>query len=243
MRNMTSSSDRLPAIAAVMARVKGKASMTPVAGLWQDTLTENLHWTGRIECLVLPFASYVAPSWSWASVDGPVHWTLGVADGLPATEKKWDLKLLDLACQSSSTWDSNLRGYINVEGRLVPSVLYSLKRDSDLARRKSTKYMLCLQGTSEWQDFYNDVGLEARTSEFWPHYGTVCRKSPDSPEDEGDWYSECATLLLVVTGPTAAGLVIARSIRDPNCWERIGLLLRCPVKPFLGQTRTKVRIE
>lgn len=41
----------------------------------------------------------------------------------------------------------------------------------------------------------------------------------------GGWYSECGGLLIIATGPTAAALVIARSVRDPNYSERIGLIV------------------
>ncbi len=64
--NITNPSDRLPALAGIVGRIKQKRTGRYVAGLWEETIVSDLLWhvaTSRPK----PSTRY-APSWSWASV-------------------------------------------------------------------------------------------------------------------------------------------------------------------------------
>lgn len=80
-RNITRSSDRLPAITSVMTRIaETHVSRTPLWGMWRETLHTGIMWSvdgcgkysGLHACHVHPERR--APSWSWASVEGPVQY-------------------------------------------------------------------------------------------------------------------------------------------------------------------------
>jgi hypothetical protein len=78
-RNITHSSDRLPAIEGLAQEVRRRHGYMYVAGLWKEDLIHGLLWTAlrgndkntnaKALIRVVPSA---APSWSWASVEGPV---------------------------------------------------------------------------------------------------------------------------------------------------------------------------
>jgi hypothetical protein len=79
-RNLTYPADKLTAFSAVAKAVKREGRY--LAGLWESDLPFNLLWkvyhvyfplAGEIDKRQVRPATYRAPSWSWASVDGEVH--------------------------------------------------------------------------------------------------------------------------------------------------------------------------
>lgn len=81
-RNMTFSSDRLAALSGYAKSVSFKTESShsegtpPVssypAGLWSDSILHDLLWRVSFPWKYRP-APYRAPTWSWASIDSPVH--------------------------------------------------------------------------------------------------------------------------------------------------------------------------
>lgn len=74
-RDISFSSDRLPALEGLAQEVKRRHGYTYVAGLWKEDLINGLLWTAHqgtnSKALVRVVPSAV-PSWSWASVEGPI---------------------------------------------------------------------------------------------------------------------------------------------------------------------------
>ncbi|CZR63512.1 uncharacterized protein PAC_13409 [Phialocephala subalpina] len=71
-RTLTFEKDKLPAVAGIVEEFKSIITDKPLLGLWQGDLLTGLLWqtaepTTRIEHTGIP-------SWSWASVNGPVNW-------------------------------------------------------------------------------------------------------------------------------------------------------------------------
>ncbi|EIW62676.1 HET-domain-containing protein, partial [Trametes versicolor FP-101664 SS1] len=91
-RKLGEASDKLVACGALAEAFHRILSSDYLAGLWRDTLLHDLLWRRApdamsITDLVRP-AEYRAPSWSWASVDGPVSmlpWDYG-ADATAVAE-------------------------------------------------------------------------------------------------------------------------------------------------------------
>ncbi|KAJ8515019.1 hypothetical protein ONZ45_g7502 [Pleurotus djamor] len=86
-RQLSVPADKLLAIGG-LARTCAKilrASGGYVAGIWGYDLFTSLGWEVRAEDLKPRLPGYVAPTWSWASVAGPVqpraHWTQTVGNG------------------------------------------------------------------------------------------------------------------------------------------------------------------
>ncbi|KAH9850122.1 heterokaryon incompatibility protein-domain-containing protein [Lenzites betulinus] len=73
-RKLTNPSDKLVACGAVAAAFQRVLHSDYLAGLWRDTLLDDLLWyNGREGSFLSRPEMYRAPSWSWASVDGGVQ--------------------------------------------------------------------------------------------------------------------------------------------------------------------------
>lgn len=75
--SLTVPADRLPAISAV-ARLFYEEMKSPyIAGLWKEGLWYTLCWYRRnSENRASREGPYIAPSWSWASVNAPIWWLI-----------------------------------------------------------------------------------------------------------------------------------------------------------------------
>jgi len=68
-RKITIEEDRLPAISGIAREISAQTNMTYIAGLWKEDFHRGLLWTTSNEGL--PYTRYIAPSWSWASIQFP----------------------------------------------------------------------------------------------------------------------------------------------------------------------------
>lgn len=75
-RNLTKLSDRLPAIQSTAAEMASSTRDTYLsfAGMWKNNLQRDLLWQVKDGPTARPH-SYIAPTWSWASVNAKVHWS------------------------------------------------------------------------------------------------------------------------------------------------------------------------
>ncbi|KAK4159284.1 heterokaryon incompatibility protein-domain-containing protein [Cladorrhinum sp. PSN259] len=75
--HLTYASDKLPALSGLADQIQRSSNQTYIAGMWQETLVLDMCWyLPRIagKPPKRPYATYQAPSWSWASVNGPVEY-------------------------------------------------------------------------------------------------------------------------------------------------------------------------
>jgi hypothetical protein len=72
-RNLPRAGDKFPALSNIARLIASQSNDTYVAGLWRSNLVEGLTWqaTGYVKGRTSEPSSYRAPSWSWASIDGP----------------------------------------------------------------------------------------------------------------------------------------------------------------------------
>lgn len=76
-QEMTLTSDKLIALSAIAQTYSqtGDDYGTYLAGLWKEMMPNCLMWYGPWNVSRCRLVEYRAPSWSWASVDGPVKWS------------------------------------------------------------------------------------------------------------------------------------------------------------------------
>ncbi|KAF8865683.1 HET-domain-containing protein [Acephala macrosclerotiorum] len=74
-RNLTVISDKLPAIQSTAAEMASSINDTylPFAGMWEKHLQFDLLWQAKDGPTSRP-DNFIAPTWSWASVNAKVHW-------------------------------------------------------------------------------------------------------------------------------------------------------------------------
>jgi hypothetical protein len=75
-RKLTFQSDVLPAISGMAKLVQQSTGDTYLAGLWKSTLLTGLLWESNwdMNYATIQPPEYLAPSWSWASIVGPIHY-------------------------------------------------------------------------------------------------------------------------------------------------------------------------
>ncbi|KAF9893504.1 hypothetical protein FE257_010816 [Aspergillus nanangensis] len=80
-RQLTVTTDRLPAISGIASVVQEITKSEYIAGLWSDNLLSDLAWQSAIiatvedASTVFPLEEYRAPSFSWASIEHKVSYT------------------------------------------------------------------------------------------------------------------------------------------------------------------------
>ncbi|KAL8868357.1 MAG: hypothetical protein Q9198_008207 [Flavoplaca austrocitrina] len=84
-RDLTIESDRLPALSGLASRFSNLWGCAYYAGLWEKKLMEGLCWFVRDPSTSIFIESY-APSWSWASLIGPVFHYDSPFDIIPGVE-------------------------------------------------------------------------------------------------------------------------------------------------------------
>ncbi|KAH8586945.1 heterokaryon incompatibility protein-domain-containing protein [Bisporella sp. PMI_857] len=122
-RNLTFSKDTLPAISGIAREFAAKTRYEYCAGLWKQDMLRGLLWTARgpaRDGTARPHETYVAPSWSWASIRScnegrqiVVHHTF---DGTMKTNRKHDAKVV--SCDVAPLVPGDIYGQV-ISGTLV----------------------------------------------------------------------------------------------------------------------------
>ena len=77
IRELTFESDKLPAVSGVAKQIQGRTNSAYLAGLWKENLPMELCWSVDYVSIdsspLLQSETYIAPSWSWASVNGALN--------------------------------------------------------------------------------------------------------------------------------------------------------------------------
>jgi hypothetical protein len=73
MRDLSWSSDKLPAISGLAHQIARRTNAEYLAGLWRQDLPFGLLWQASHGKGTRVTDKWRAPSWSWASIDGPVN--------------------------------------------------------------------------------------------------------------------------------------------------------------------------
>ena len=231
-RNITRPSDRLPAMQSVMKRIEKIRGWSPLWGLWKHAIAESLSWkskepssfTGEHWSRTNP--GHYAPSWSWASVDGPISYvSVRALDTLSkgnADPMIYDLQVLEL---------DPARGLIKAAARVRTVTLICRIFNFGKKRNPSEKdlryeYMLLNAHTSgEPFPIYPDVALKPWTKNF--DDGTSITTPVRVPRNETpptkSWSAKCTCLLVGMQKLRCHVLILGGSQRENGCWERVGM--------------------
>jgi hypothetical protein len=115
---LTVPEDKLIALSGIAKHVMSVINATYVAGMWKEYLGESLLWcTWNHDSSSRP-VRYRAPSWSWASIDGPVctWWTLMCSKNLVQVEVK-DVVLIHATEDPTGAVTG---GWLDLRGSLKP---------------------------------------------------------------------------------------------------------------------------
>ncbi|KAI8724347.1 HET domain-containing protein [Fusarium sp. LHS14.1] len=229
-RDITRQSDRLPAMDSVMKRIAQSQGWSPLWGMWANTLVESLGWQsknsdkfGKLTCRTNP-GNY-APSWSWASVDGPISYvaTRGLGDFEANDPMIYDVEIRSVNAAS---------GLIRVAGHAISvelscQVEITEPEDNVAGERDVKHHYEVLRVYNNGQSFpmHPDVHLRpGNINASGQNVMTVVRLPHSEKPPETSWTANCLCLLVGNMRLRAQVLFLGGSLRQERAWERIGMV-------------------
>lgn len=134
-RHLTVFTDKLPALSGLAAAIREykPANCRYLAGLWEDNFLSDMQWSsgdGTFKAIKnRRYPEYVAPTWSWASVAGPVSYHAAPYERHSTEHNAYDseyvLKILDISVQISADdpFGAVKQAILTCTARLVPGLL------------------------------------------------------------------------------------------------------------------------
>jgi hypothetical protein len=246
-RDITRSSDRLPALGSVMERIRAATGWTPLFGLWKERLRQTLCWESENNSFLTPGKgrmnpTHNAPTWSWASVNGRITWPVDADNSFEP-----DFEILEHPSEANNN-------ALKISGLSTICVVFLSTHQtkpwvevSDVPLRASGQYYFVkLPGDPDNPHiFKQDVPLE-------PSEVTVpnakaehsVRRIPfgSTQQQPDEWISLCFCLYMGFSKGYHYGMLIGNSERVPGAWERLGIVSDFPFEAFEHGKREEIVI-
>lgn len=229
-RQLTRDTDKLPALAGLAAAVRSykPATCRYLAGLWEDNFLSSMAWTpgsSHIQTFTTNerYSDYIAPTWSWASVAGPVRFLISPlkkpnsassehssksssSTKCDRTIAKYAMQVLDIHVQTSTNdpFGAVKHAVLKCTAGLLSAWL-APPSDPDDARGK--RFALCTRGGRAFGEMLFDTTQEAQ------YHG----------QDGKNVF--CICLGVLALGGNNAGLVILPTGNRENEFRRVGIAL------------------
>ncbi|KAI5458801.1 heterokaryon incompatibility protein-domain-containing protein [Mariannaea sp. PMI_226] len=131
-RCLTKPSDKLIAMAGLVSIISSRYCLKPskyLGGLWLDHLPKDLLWYVCGDGPHKRIASYRAPSWTWASIDGGIKFVS--FDQWPSYQFKASVSILEARCDPKATdpFGQLVDGFILLVGKLAEVCMVSLSQN------------------------------------------------------------------------------------------------------------------
>ncbi|KAL9616842.1 MAG: hypothetical protein Q9160_008332 [Pyrenula sp. 1 TL-2023] len=122
-RGLSETVDKLPAISGLAKLIQEASNSDYLAGLWSDDLIHGLLWTSlkRLGTPNRRVPQYRAPTWSWASIDGPVQYHTWA---LPRFEVTCRVLGGTCATKGPDPFGQVSSGAVQIRGLTVPAVVH-----------------------------------------------------------------------------------------------------------------------
>jgi hypothetical protein len=218
-RDLTVSTDKLPAISGIASKIKQAAGSRYLAGIWENNLASDLLWSANQSALLNAqyFAPdvYHAPSYSWASLSTPVSfYTPDDEEGETLTPS------ITLVSSSISVTGLNPLGSvtdaaITLRGPTTRAVLCSAQREG------IWEYTLLIKGTSAIRIAHDCLLVEniAEGGSKVPESTVRRARCGDRPSD---FKAPVLCLGVARFADWASGVVLCISMESDGSWERLG---------------------
>ena len=199
-RNLTKDADRLPAISALARQFRHHFGMGSYrAGIWTAFVPMMLSWISAPgQSFHRRGKGYTAPSWSWASIVGPIDWNYhdfwdewgnDTPDG-PYFEGNW---AINVEAEEQDDFGRVLSGQLTFSSPVLHVRVH--EADAQLQLDLTTEHTLLL-----------DVSGPAGALEVRPGEEVVC------------------AFLETIRGWPMLVLVLKMSMKVPGCFERVGMV-------------------
>lgn len=117
---LTRAEDKLVAISGLAKRVQPFLGDEYLAGLWKESLLSELLWRVQREHCNKKIASYRAPTWSWASVEGRIKFNSEISD---LTLQVVTVLASGVTVATADVTGQVTDGFIRLSGRLLPALI------------------------------------------------------------------------------------------------------------------------
>lgn len=227
LRELTFPSDRLTAFSGIASIFcSSPTSGEYLAGVWENYLLSGLAWSVGENSQIYEYGGFDleftskrqegehAPSWSWASVTGPItFWSVTVTK-----EPEWDISVRDIRFKTRgvNVYGSPAEAALDFTGRLLRITIGEPKfGDSMLPRFKvffpDSQKVRFYANPDIWDEHYYHFGQEDRyylLSIF--HY-----KDDNRPQNNSVFATSAAALALILKVVTG----------ENDCYERVACVL------------------
>ncbi|KAH6974821.1 heterokaryon incompatibility protein-domain-containing protein [Ilyonectria destructans] len=243
-RDITRPSDRLPAMETVMKRVEKNTGWTPCWGLWTNSMIEGLAWSSygplrqdAHQCRMNP--GHYAPTWSWASVDGPIDYSAMQPAPLMGSVR-WDLE-----CRSLDSVSGLARFYGHLILLNIHAKVERQKNPPPGQPQFNYEYKVT-RGTSEDEGLVvtPDVPLKPGSGVFnGQAFSSAMRVPYGEAIPTETWSSTCACMLVGNKKQGAVVLFLGHSLRHSGTWERIGMGSGLNTAAFRNSPRQLINVS
>lgn len=121
LRSLTKASDKLPASGGLAKWMQQYVGGAYAAGLWKEYFVHCLLWIAEDE--TSRPSEYRAPSWSWASVEGPVsYWKFLHKEDILSFRSTLSFVQVELHTSTESSYGEIQGGKVQLEGWLTEQV-------------------------------------------------------------------------------------------------------------------------
>jgi hypothetical protein len=229
--SLTKMRDKLPALSGIAEQIKSLRDGSYLAGLWSDTLVEDVLWH-RLDALTgRPTEKWRAPTWSWANIEGPVRYfdaphvqeTPGLTTSMDYVQTLSFVYISTreraIRISTENPFGELTSAHLVLRGPLVPVAVFDQRSSSSRtlhrrrqAMRRQTLRSVHYEFRFEQSDstnsypFFADYDLQKLDATFADARFSALRVATD---DSGDEY---AMLLKCIH-------------EEQSIWERIGLFM------------------
>lgn len=226
-RQLTYATDRLPAMAGLAARYQQLSGHRYVAGLWKETLLEDMLWASEAHTSYARPPEYLAPTFSWASITGPVSFPN--IDPYIDPNSMYHTTVVDVSTSlnnSNNPLGEVIDGYVTLEG---PGFQAMFRRVEGLETP-----LLEFPCSKPTYSFRSDASIAPGS-----HLPSSQSNGTAQQASIGDEYGPVLCLIVcskrALGPPTVYCLVLGLSRRSSSAYERLGLLSLNPHDMIRGE--------
>lgn len=230
---LTQEKDKLPAIACIVAQIQHTSTSKYFAGLWDYDIAKGLLWLAAEGVTLRRPQVRRAPSWSWASWDGPIRFLFlnKSTDSTSRADFLTSPRLLDFP-ETEQEADDSLETFFKRKARneLLPGSFPSDESDSSYETDQFETIQISVQLIEVQADTYEQTGESDLAGLYtWQGYSVLGKAERRSRwvvlDDEttiDPWERVWFAVIGMING-IYVGLLIVKSSTGSDVYRRIGV--------------------
>ncbi|EXA29381.1 hypothetical protein FOVG_19121 [Fusarium oxysporum f. sp. pisi HDV247] len=186
-RVLTNPKDKLPAISGIAKIVQQKSNSSYAAGLWTNNIDLDLLWRRATRVNELPPTEFIAPSFSWASINGEVDYYC-FRNGKQPYRKSSSVVGIETKASLNAPLGRVESGRLTIRGPLISGFIEKATSDGWLVVRLSNIQLELIADTvlQESKVATSDGSLQMTACRWRPHNlaqksSAGIKETPDQP--------------------------------------------------------------